>query len=581
MLVPELTGYFPSKGSMDSNQLAFYKELESKLGNGDYLDVEGNIGYVFVYLYDLLSNWHKKGFESLSEYLIYISELYKKDEKLSSYCLFWAYDCLLGLKRYEEFLEKTEPKQPFGRSTAQSDLRLNIQNKLGLEANPIDVLLMHGGRKSKFLTDNQPLYIEKIRDIFSSYAMEKGGWFKILKSFDKSDKWQSGFPHTLFNGAPLWENRPELEFKVFSFFFFGHTAKIEELSRMAENQARKDAGVHQIGEGWVSETMLFRKLESEFSITTVIPHGQPKWLGRQHFDIWMPNWKIAVEYHGKQHFEPVDFFGGQKAFEKNLERDNRKLELAKKNETNLFVITEDDNQDELIDNIYKIIGNRKIPAPIIEISDKVYSCLGCGASFKTIEERLKHHTLCEKFKEKLFVCNGCDQDNTLDDFQLHELNNNEKTKVDCNCSYATEVNKNTNHDISQNKKLTIKKETKGKDSQPRHCSYCGSVFQISLEDFPRKRQEVPFVCPNNCPENTNATWALTDDEYSCKGCNMAFDTIKEKFEHQKICKELKGRFFLCKDCNYAVILSISELENANKTGKVKYHCYCSRRGKIN
>jgi len=362
-LVPSFTGYCPSKDRMDVNQLAFYKKVSSVLSKGKYIDVQGNIGYVFLYLYDLLSNWQKDGFENLSDYFNNISELYKKEQKLSDYCRYWANNCLLGLKKYEEFLEKTEPTEPYGQSTDYANLRLNIQYHLGIEANPLDVLLLHGGRKSNFIINNKSLYADNIRDIFNSYANEKGGWFKMFTCFDKSDKWRTGYPYTLF-GAPYMFDRPVLEFNLLSFYFFGHTEKIKELSRLAENLARKEVGVHQIGEGWLAETMLFRKLESEFTMTAVVPHGQPKWLGKQHFDIWFPYWKIAVEYHGKQHFEPVDFFGGQESFEKTIERDNRKLDTAKRNNVTLFVVTEHDDQNVLINKIYKIIGERRIPAPI-------------------------------------------------------------------------------------------------------------------------------------------------------------------------------------------------------------------------
>ncbi len=81
-------------------------------------------------------------------------------------------------------------------------------------------------------------------------------------------------------------------------------------------------------------------------------------MGKQHFDVWFPEWKIAVEYHGLQHFEPVEFFGGQETFKKTVERDARKLALSKKNGVKLFIITEDDDQDKLIKDIsnYALIG---------------------------------------------------------------------------------------------------------------------------------------------------------------------------------------------------------------------------------
>ena len=112
------------------------------------------------------------------------------------------------------------------------------------------------------------------------------------------------------------------------------------------------------------ETVLFRKLEAEFSDTKIIQHGRPTWLGRQHFDIWFPNWKIAVEYHGEQHFEPVEFFGGEEAFQKTVERDKRKAALSKRHGVKLLIVTETDNQDDIVQNIKNILSKRKIVSPL-------------------------------------------------------------------------------------------------------------------------------------------------------------------------------------------------------------------------
>lgn len=360
MQVPEFGGYFPSEENMDAQQKEFYKKVEKSLNSADYINIDGNISYVFVYLYKLLSKWNSKGFESLSEFLIYISELYKHEEKLSNYCLFWAYDCLLGLGKYDDYLEKTEPKIITGTSAHTSNLRINIQRKIGLPANPVDILLMTGGRKTKFITNNQALYKENIIDCFNRYGDKNEGWFAIF------DLWlpdANSYNHSLFNGAPLWD-KPALSWKTKAYYSaYDHLVTIKEISKEAENKARELLGVPKIGEGWISETELYRKLENEFSKTKVIQHGQPSWLGRQHFDIWFPNWKIAVEYHGKQHFEPVEFFGGEEAFKKTVERDQRKIKLAKRNGVKLFVITEDNAQDELIQNIYIETSKRRVLPP--------------------------------------------------------------------------------------------------------------------------------------------------------------------------------------------------------------------------
>lgn len=62
-------------------------------------------------------------------------------------------------------------------------------------------------------------------------------------------------------------------------------------------------------------------------------------MGNQSFDIYFLDYNIAVEYHGIQHFKPVDFFGGDDSFISNRERDIRKNNLSKENNCKLFYFT--------------------------------------------------------------------------------------------------------------------------------------------------------------------------------------------------------------------------------------------------
>jgi len=113
------------------------------------------------------------------------------------------------------------------------------------------------------------------------------------------------------------------------------------------NLLRTRIGLPKIGEGWISETKLFYQLKDEFSNHVVLQHSKPKWLGRQHFDIYFPFLNIAIEYQGKQHFESVDYFGGNDAFKQNLLRDKRKKELAESNECELIYVEPGYNINEI------------------------------------------------------------------------------------------------------------------------------------------------------------------------------------------------------------------------------------------
>ena len=45
------------------------------------------------------------------------------------------------------------------------------------------------------------------------------------------------------------------------------------------------------------------------------------------FDFYLPDYNICIEYDGKQHFEPIDFFGGEKAFVRRQKNDNIKKQI--------------------------------------------------------------------------------------------------------------------------------------------------------------------------------------------------------------------------------------------------------------
>jgi hypothetical protein len=118
-----------------------------------------------------------------------------------------------------------------------------------------------------------------------------------------------------------------------------------------ENEIRNEMNLPLIGEGWISETMLYYKLKEGFSGIDIIHHGKPKWLGAQHVDIWLPNHNIGIEHQGQQHDRPIEFFGGEKSFEEGKKRDERKRMLFKKNNAFLIEVREGFNFDILCDEI--------------------------------------------------------------------------------------------------------------------------------------------------------------------------------------------------------------------------------------
>ena len=126
---------------------------------------------------------------------------------------------------------------------------------------------------------------------------------------------------------------------------------VEEVLREAENLLRDKHGIPRIGEGWVSEMELYDLIKTVFP--EVQHHATPEWLKPQHLDVFVPSRKLAFEYQGKQHLEPVDFFGGQESFENTINRDRLKAKKCKAKGVILiqWLYTEPINQPTLMEKL--------------------------------------------------------------------------------------------------------------------------------------------------------------------------------------------------------------------------------------
>lgn len=59
------------------------------------------------------------------------------------------------------------------------------------------------------------------------------------------------------------------------------------------------------------------------------------------------NIKCFLEFHGDQHYKPVELFGGSKAYEKQVLRDKEKSEWAIKNNIPIVVFNKEDQRNKL------------------------------------------------------------------------------------------------------------------------------------------------------------------------------------------------------------------------------------------
>lgn len=81
-----------------------------------------------------------------------------------------------------------------------------------------------------------------------------------------------------------------------------------------------------------------------------------KWLNKQSLDFYLPEHNIAIECQGEQHFRPKAFFGGEKRFAEQLERDKRKNNLCTIHNIKLIYFTHEKNTlYECINSVDKLL----------------------------------------------------------------------------------------------------------------------------------------------------------------------------------------------------------------------------------
>ncbi len=262
-----------------------------------------------------------------------------------------ASDCFVLIDQYENALDFFPLPLIGNRSSLMTDnlLSLKLATKKRLAGH--DVLTLLGAKVTEFGKEHLPSVLSEIDSIL-----------EILWDTTKVDyitDWAEDSPkHTypVGNGTPYgYDLQKHVHISAYTFSSNPKVSEfISNITREAENSIRENCGIPKVGEGWVAETLLYYKIKEAFSSLDVQQHASPKWLGRQHLDIFIPSISVGIEYQGDQHNQPVDFFGGQEAFIQNQKRDQRKLRLCKKNGVNLIYVRSGYTLQNVIEEIESV-----------------------------------------------------------------------------------------------------------------------------------------------------------------------------------------------------------------------------------
>jgi hypothetical protein len=96
-----------------------------------------------------------------------------------------------------------------------------------------------------------------------------------------------------------------------------------------ENSARDAFNKKRIGDKWENETKLYEIVNGIMSEHKILRHHRPEWLDGLELDIYLPEFRLGIEYQGEQHFKPIKAWGGKQALEEVKIRDRRKATICK------------------------------------------------------------------------------------------------------------------------------------------------------------------------------------------------------------------------------------------------------------
>ena len=107
--VPECS--YVTIDSLNDEQKAFYKKWLKNFNKNNFLDVEGNLGYIFAFLYSVILNFvENRDINYFLECTNKIEEGYSNYDPVKNYLNIWKTDAYCFIGDYEKALEVNNEK---------------------------------------------------------------------------------------------------------------------------------------------------------------------------------------------------------------------------------------------------------------------------------------------------------------------------------------------------------------------------------------------------------------------------------------------------------------------------------------
>lgn len=355
----------------NAEQKEFYIKFKNAFNDGIYFDIKGNYNYAFILLYDLIERYKNDiASESYFNTMIRLAHVYPilgpyiYPSLITNYKLIGEFEKawqiiketnkvdLFSFLEFQNHLSKSLFSEvgimffaqkwvltDFGQDNLDTIVAIAnktvLESESGQNSNFTDVFFVNQEIECSIINEGLNLKFQSDLDLeYYSTFFSSNEEYQIAKEKHISSGNYSGFP-MIIREAILAESN--------------------KILRNAEDEFRLLNGMPKIGEGWINETRLYYEISKYFVGYKVVQHASPTWLGRQHLDIYFPIENVGIEYQGIQHYRPVEFFGGELAYEKTKERDSRKRLLCLQNNCRLIQVNEGYCLEDVLKNIENVI----------------------------------------------------------------------------------------------------------------------------------------------------------------------------------------------------------------------------------
>ena len=174
------------ESAMLPEEKEFYHQAKAIWDKEDYIDIEENVNYLWVYVQEILADRNRDSFASIKGKLMRLCERYYTEETFFISCSSYIEDLALERGDVKCYLDWSEMQRVYGHCSLLSGERVGVALHQNLPLHPMDIIMATGGYYSKFIRDNYALYKVCLYQKFADYDKSKG-WLNLFKQLPKAD----------------------------------------------------------------------------------------------------------------------------------------------------------------------------------------------------------------------------------------------------------------------------------------------------------------------------------------------------------------------------------------------------------